>query len=219
MKLTRTPMEDTMRSPLLVTCVLAGAALVGCGGPAPETGGSGTEGGTAPAGSEATTVEESDICAPIEVELVPYDTAGTTFPYTFDVPRGWEVTTVFTDTTASADLTADADGDGGTDFVLRLGGSTKTVGNVDRLVATNHEISRVEEVATVDLAGRTLHVFRSVTGDLVGYTALFPAGEPNTAYTVIGGVTDAPEACMERALEVMQAIMTNLRPNPDIATP
>lgn len=201
-----------------ITILFAALALAGCGGgSAPD--------GDSSAVPEAETPAEArqaaagaDPCAPLDSELVRFDAAGTPFPYSFPYPEGWQVKTMFTENTVNADMITDVDGDGSTDYILRLGGSTDVVGNVDRLVELNRSIDRIEEVLEVDLGDRTLYVSRSRMGDLVGFSGLFPVpGQPNSAYTFMGGITHAPKTCRDRAEAVMQEIMLGLRPNPEVA--
>ncbi len=208
-----------------VPLILASLALAaGCGGDGlptddpdalPETD---VTAEASPAPDLSAVVRERSDCPDLEPGLVAHDVAGTPFPLGFSVPSGFEVDGMFTSSVASVDIVKNLDDDPVPEYVLRLGMPRSPNRNLDALVETWRKMPRMElrELGT-DGAGITLG--RMAIGELAGYQAIVPSGEENVGWVVTGGVTDAPDGCEERALEVVEDILGSLRVNRAVVEP
>jgi len=205
--------------------ILASLALAaGCGGDGmptddpdavPETG---VTADVSPAPDLSAVVRERSDCPDLEPGLVAHDVAGTPFPFGFSVPSGFDVDGMFTSTVASVDIVKNLDDDPVPEYVLRLGMPRSPNRNIDTLVETWRKMPRME-VWQAERDGPALTMGRMTMGELVGYRAIVPSGEENVGWVVNGGVTDAPEGCEERALEVVEEILGTLRVNRAVVEP
>ena len=160
-------------------------------------------------------------CAPLDAATVRYDTRGKPLLFSFEIPKGFEVSEFGGGGTAGVDVTMNLDGKGGPDYVLRFAQNTDQPLNPSTQVELWRKLPMIEQITEHDINGQTMFISRSRTGEMVGFQALFPsAGKADESFLVIAGVTQAPEECREQAAAAVEKILKSFARNPEVvATP
>lgn len=196
--------------------------LVSCGGNEAEAPVGAEPGAPAVADREAPPAEApiatpDDPCAPLEASMVRFDTRGKPFLFSFERPEGFEVDEIHAGPMSGFDLTLDADGTGGNDYVLRFSQTTSPKQNMSALVPLWRDQPMTEKLIENEVDGRTMVIHRTRMGEMVGYQGLFPDfDDPNASYLVSGGITDAPKPCMAQAAEMVERILMSYQRNPEV---
>lgn len=207
--------------------ILAIVGVVGCG--APEQPGSTGVTAERDASMAETGTEDAAVvagstggpCAALDASPVRYDAAGKPVAYTFEYPSGWDVNELFASGATSLDITKNLDEQAYPEFVLRFGHVVdKPLDKPMNLVETWRKLPMVEEVAEIDVEGRTMYVAKTRIGEMVGFQALFPDVTSKTnAWMVSGGVVDVPKGCEEAGVAAVERIIRSFAPNRDIGPP
>jgi hypothetical protein len=146
--------------------------------------------------------------------MTRFDTAGKPFHFSFEIPEGFVVKESHAHQISTADVTRDLDGDGWDEFILRITQNGNVMKNARRSIDNMSKHPSTEETLDYDVAGRRMYVQRTRTGEMVGFIGYFPALEdPDSAYMIMGGVTDAPKPCRERAAEITQKMLMSFERN------
>ncbi len=162
-------------------------------------------------------VISDDPCAPLEAEMVRYDTSGKPYFFSFEYPRGFTVKEWFGPGVSGADLTFNVDGKGRDEYVLRLSQGDKLLANPENLVKVWRELPITVSVTEKELDGGTMYIQRANIGGMSGFIALFPALEPSSgSYHLGAGITNAPKPCSAQAQEVVAKIVMSFQRNPNV---
>jgi hypothetical protein len=149
--------------------------------------------------------------------MTRHDAAGTPLAFSFEMPEGFVPKDFSKGATVHVDVTRDLDGDRSDEYVLRLSYPTRTVSNLENLVAVWRKLPTTVKVLEKSVGGRTMYVQRTKVGEMSGFVALFPSpGDPSAAYSVLGGLTNTPKPCRGEAAEVLERMLLSFEPNPSI---
>lgn len=193
--------------------------VMGCGGETVETAQVNTaEAATATGVPEvqqaAAAVTSSDPCAPLEAGMTRYDTAGTPFSFSFEIPAGFTVREMHQGSVSTADVTLNLDGAGGDDYVLRLSQNNDLTEKTSHLVKAWKAHPWTEKVLEQDVGGRTMFIHRSRIGDMVNFVAYVPSpADPSAWHMVMAGVTSAPTPCGDQAADSIETMLTSFEAN------